>query len=255
MIDARREADAAAHAAGVGVRPGVIDARREADAAAHAAGVGVRPVDGVVLVPFLESIWGAGRAGDPALLRVIAHAGNSVLAAYRDERIVGAALGVLGWTDGLHLHSHMVAVDPGLRAGGVGFAIKLAQRAECLDHGVAEMRWTFDPLIRRNAHLNLVKLGARVLAYRPHFYGELADAINGDDATDRFEVGWRLDAPLGAAPAGGPAEVVLPPDYEALRREDAAAARVLRATSGAAFASAAAAGRGIRFTGDGYRFG
>jgi predicted GNAT superfamily acetyltransferase len=161
-----------------------------------------------------------------------------VLVASSGGRAVGAALGVLGWAGGIHLHSHMVAVDPAIRASGIGFAIKLAQRAECLDNGVTEMRWTFDPLIRRNAHFNLVKLGARVSAFHPDFYGVLADDINGTDATDRCEVSWRLDEPVGARPAVGATDLELPADFEALRRDSPDEASALRARSRAAFLAA-----------------
>ena len=89
----------------------------------------------------------------------------------------------------------MNAVDPAARGRGIGVALKLRQRAVCLAHGVTEMRWTYDPLIRRNARLNLVRLGAEVVAFLPDFYGELGDAITGADRSDRFEVRWRLDAP------------------------------------------------------------
>lgn len=113
------------------------------------------------------------------------------------------------------------------------------------------MRWTFDPLIRRNAHVNLVKLGATVRAYHPDFYGELADVINGSDRTDRFEVGWRLDREVGGVVAPGAAELRLPADYEAMRRDEPAAASALRARSGAWFA----AGGPYLFTGEGWRRG
>ena len=225
---------------------GHLSAQDEADAAASAARIEIVEEPIPALIEFLEGIWGAGRVGDQSLIRAVAHAGNSVLLATRDGATVGAALGVLGWEGGLHLHSHMVAVAPGERASGVGFAIKLAQRAQCLDNGVTEMRWTFDPLIRRNAHVNLVKLGATVRAFHPNFYGSLDDAINGSDATDRFEVSWRLDAPVGGEKASR-TDFELPADYEALRRDDPAAARELRARSTAAFTD-----RTVAFSGTGY---
>ena len=224
------------------------DARDEADVAASALGIVIAPAPVGPLVEFLETIWGDGRAGDPSFIAAVAHAGNSVLLATRDGVAVGAALGVLGWAGGPHLHSHMVAVANTERGGGVGFAIKLAQRAECLENGVTEMRWTFDPLIRRNAHVNLVKLGAEVIAFHPNFYGTLDDAINGTDATDRFEVGWRLDRPVGSVAVEGPADFELPADYESLRRSDTAAASALRSASTAAFLSATS----FAFSGDGY---
>jgi predicted GNAT superfamily acetyltransferase len=222
-------------------------AQDEAETYASAARIVIAPAPIGPLITFLETIWGAGRAGDPSFITAVAHAGNSVLLATRDGEAVGAALGVLGWEGGLHLHSHMVAVAPGLRAGGVGFAIKLAQRAECLDNGVTEMRWTFDPLIRRNAHVNLVKLGATVRAFHPNFYGSLDDDINGTDVTDRFEVSWRLDAPVGGAPVQR-TDFELPADFEALRRDDPAAASALRSRSSAAFAAATS----WQFSGAGY---
>jgi predicted GNAT superfamily acetyltransferase len=224
------------------------DAVSEATEAARAAGVSTRAARSGELIDFFEGIWGEGRVGDPSFIRAIVHAGNSALVAERGGVVVGAALGVLGWDGGLHLHSHMVAVDPTVRAGGVGFAIKLAQRAECLGNGVTEMRWTFDPLIRRNAHVNLVKLGATVRQYLPDFYGDLDDDINGNDRTDRFEVSWLLDAPVGATPSPGATGLPLAADFEALRREDPAAASALRARSAAWFAG----GGPYRFTGEGW---
>ena len=142
--------------------------------------------------------------------------------------VVGATLGFLGWAGGLHLHSHMNAVDPGARGRGVGVALKLRQRAICLAHGVTEMRWTYDPLIRRNARLNLVRLGAEVVAFLPDFYGELRDAITGTDRSDRFEVRWRMDSPRTArALARGPQPewrpeggLALVADFEHVRAQD-----------------------------------
>ena len=98
-------------------------------------------------------------------------------------------LGFLGWHDGLHLHSHMNAVDPAARGRGIGLALKLRQRALCLEHGVAEVRWTYDPLIRRNARMNLVRLGAEVIAFHPDFYG----------ASRRRHHGHRPQRPLRGA--------------------------------------------------------
>ncbi len=159
-------------------------------------------------------------------------------------RVLGATLGFLGWSGGVHLHSHMNAVDPAHRGRGIGIALKLRQRAICLANGVDEMRWTYDPLIRRNAHLNLVRLGAEVVAFHPDFYGVLDDRITGSDRSDRFEVRWRLESPrtlraIARHPrpewrsAGGLALVA---DFERLRADDPAAAARVRGASRDAFA-------------------
>ncbi|WP_448809123.1 hypothetical protein [Agromyces bauzanensis] len=241
----------------------VAEAEQAADAADARAGIDTRPahvdeLDGV-LARF-EATWGAGRGADRATVQALEHAGNTVLVAIPrvEERPtqedasrnppnpipLGATLGFLGWSGGLHVHSHMNAVDPTARGRGIGVALKLRQRAVCLANGITEMRWTYDPLIRRNARMNLVRLGAEVLAFLPDFYGELRDAITGADRSDRFEVRWRLDSSRTArALARGPlpewrAEGGLPlvADYERVRAEDPDTAVRLRDASREAFA-------------------
>jgi predicted GNAT superfamily acetyltransferase len=257
----------------------LVAAYRVALAAADAAAVSVRaanPDDLPAVVALFESTWGAGRSPDTSLLRALDHAGNTVLVATSDSGAepasVGAALGFLGWAGGIHLHSHMAAVAPGLRGGGVGYALKLFQRAVCLEHGVDEMRWTFDPLIRRNAHFNLAKLGAEVTAFHPDFYGRLDDAINGSDRSDRFEVRWRLDSPRTLAALAGsptphwgaaeptrdglpaPRPLLLDPDFERLRAEAPDAAARQRADSHVVFAEAFARGLRPELAGDSWVF-
>lgn len=235
--------------------PVVRAAYERADAAGRAAGVTVRladPSDVTGVIGLFERTWGPGKSPDRTMLLALDYAGNTLLAAVAEGRLVGAALGFLGWSGGLHLHSHMAAVVPWRRSAGVGYALKLFQRAVCLDHGVTEMRWTFDPLIRRNAHFNLVKLGAEVTQFLPDFYGRLDDAITGPDESDRFEVRWRLDSPrvlralAGDAPPNWSHEVVLPldVDFEHLRAEDPEAAHRLRIDSRALFSDALS--RGLR---------
>lgn len=222
------------------------------------------PAEAAATVDMFSATWGEGRGADTSTLQAIAHAGNPVLLARRGDAVLGALFSFIGWDGGLHVHSHMTAVAPQLRSGGVGFALKLAQRAQCLEHGITEVRWTYDPLIRRNARFNLWKLGADVVAFHPDFYGVLDDAINGTDRSDRFEVSWRLDATgvHRALAAPSPRDVVparhddlaLPDDFESLRRADPAAAALLRESSRTAFADALDAGSIVRFTGTGYVF-
>jgi len=248
---------------------GAQEARRLADAVDARSGIRTRPAAaaevGAVLARF-DATWGEGRGLDDSTIRALAHAGGTVLVAVPDDdggvdasgtppfaapgEVLGATLGFLGWAGGVHLHSHMNAVAPAARGRGIGAALKLRQRELCLAHGVDEIRWTFDPLIRRNARMNLVRLGAEVAGYLPEFYGVLGDEISGSDRSDRFEVRWRLDSPrVHRALAGEPAPawrgdggIALVPDYEALRREAPAEAAALRAASVVAFTEMARAG-------------
>lgn len=255
----------------------MTSASEQADAAARGAGVGIRPAnqlaDYVGICRLLDETWRRGSGTDPSFVQAIAHAGNTVLLAERDGATVGALVGILGWDAGLHVHSHVAAVTPAAR-GGVGFALKLAQRALALEHGVTEVRWTFDPLVRRNAHLNLEKLRATVRAYLPDFYGRLDDAISGSDASDRFEVSWQLDSPAVAEAVersltrAGPLKEYtasvpshdhgirfeLHHDFEALRRDDPDAAAEMREASRAVFVPAFDEGLSVHFVNGGYVF-
>ncbi|MCP2032034.1 putative GNAT superfamily acetyltransferase [Okibacterium sp. HSC-33S16] len=252
----------------------MTDARVQAQSAADAAGCVVRSAtslaDYAAIAGLLDDTWGRGTGPDPSFIQAVAHAGNTVLIAERAGATIGALVGVLGWDDGLHVHSHVAAVRPAAR-GGVGFALKLAQRALALDHGVTEVRWTFDPLIRRNAHLNLDKLGAAVRAWLPDFYGVLGDAISGSDASDRFEVSWALDsaavaeaidrsitraepthADLGMSARGIRFDLHM--DFEELRRTDPVAAAEFRAASRAVFDPAFSEGLSVTYVNGGYVF-
>jgi predicted GNAT superfamily acetyltransferase len=249
-----------------------------ARAAADSAGVTLTALtttaDAVDVHALVSQVWGEEELR-PSLARAFQHAGCGMYgAADADGGLVGFVLGFLGWNDGIHMHSHMLAVRPGWRSRGVGYALKLAQRAACLDAGVEEARWTYDPLVVRNARFNLVKLGTVATAFLPGFYGQMTDRINKGDRSDRFEVRWRLrsdrvegamsgrvpppqagpvllacagagDLPrpneTGAEPEPG-AVVEVPLDHAAVRTRDAALGREWRESSGRIFGACFDAG-------------
>ncbi|MFE2868634.1 GNAT family N-acetyltransferase [Embleya sp. NPDC059259] len=159
-------------------------------------------------------IWppvpGQGPPVGVELLRAFAHSGNYVAGAYRDGRLVGATVAFFGAPLGETLHSHVTGAMAG---SGVGFALKTHQREWALARGLRRITWTYDPLVRRNAHFNLVKLGARPVEYLPDFYGEMVDTLNSGDASDRVLAVWELTDPrvLGAV-RGRRTRVPVPPD-------------------------------------------
>jgi predicted GNAT superfamily acetyltransferase len=235
------------------------------DAAGLAAGVRLREMvdlpELAEVVDLFATIW--GRRDDPPvslqLLRAFSKAGNYVGGAFEGDTLVGACVGFFHAPAEDALHSHIAGVSPAATGRSVGFALKLHQRAWTLSRGVSEIAWTFDPLVRRNAHFNLVKLGAVPVEYLPNFYGSMPDGINGADDSDRLLVRWLLRAPaveaaswgettcepvghdavvaLRAGPDGLPvrgrldgetALVAVPRDIEALRRTDPAASHEWR---------------------------
>jgi len=138
------------------------------------------------------------------VLMALAHSSNYVAGAYFDDRLVG---GLVGWLGGslpdLHLHSHILGVVPETQARGLGFELKQHQRMWCLDRGVKEVVWTFDPLVRRNAYFNLNKLGAEAREYLVNFYGEMTDGINAGEESDRNLISWRLRSQQAEDAAAG----------------------------------------------------
>jgi len=200
-----------------------------------------------------DTVWPSGDGSTQIqanLLRAQIHAGGYASAAYRDGQAVGAAFAFVGrhQADGwhTHLHSHMAAVLAPYRDQHIGAALKMHQRVWALDHDIDTIVWTFDPLVRRNAVLNLMKLGVDVEGFEVDFYGAMDDGINAGDPTDRLFAWWRLESSrartalrgelvridLDAARAGGRdvLEVELPDDIVSLRAADPAAAAQWRVT-------------------------
>lgn len=86
--------------------------------------------------------------------------------------------------------SHMMGVLPAYRDQGIGYALKRAQWQMVRNQGLDRITWTYDPLLSRNAHLNVARLGAVCNTYLRSVYGELRDDINTGLPTDRFQVDW-----------------------------------------------------------------
>jgi predicted GNAT superfamily acetyltransferase len=268
------------------------------DRATEAAGVRIREVHELADLARVCEVFRTLWIPDPTnpvttveVLRAYAHTGQYVVLAEDltavGRPVVAASVGYFAAPPGVALHSNVTGVLPVGRGRSLGYALKLHQRAWALARGLAEVTWTFDPLIRRNAWFNLAKLGARVRDYLIDFYGPMGDAVNAGDASDRLYLAWPLaddrvvaavdGQPLVIDPdaersaggfvalavddAGGPrlhwpapdgARVVLaqvPPDVEALRRKDAAVARQWRLALRQVLAGLLADGWQVRGTG------
>lgn len=161
-------------------------------------------------------IWGRDfvEVVPPAMLQVEKKIGGIVAAAFDAAGdAVGFVFGMSGFRDGRPVHwSHMLGVRPGHRGRGLGQRLKAFQRERLLEAGITEAFWTFDPLEARNAHLNLNRLGARIVRYVVNMYGtETGSTLHRGLGTDRFVVRWPLDAPrTRRAIGGGRLEEVIP---------------------------------------------
>jgi predicted GNAT superfamily acetyltransferase len=131
------------------------------------------------------------------LLITAIHNGGIVIGAFVEDKIVGFTFGFPGLDmlpDGLQPKhcSHMMGVHPDWRDSGLGFALKRAQWQMVRHQGLNHITWTYDPLLSRNAYLNIAKLGAVCNTYRRSEYGNMRDGLNAGLPSDRFQVDWWL---------------------------------------------------------------
>ncbi len=206
--------------------------------------IAIRPLESQAdyraCVALQNKIWGAGfgELTSPSILKIAAKIGGIAAGAFDSGgRLAGFVFGLTGILDDRQVHwSHMLAVDPQRRDQGLGRQLKLYQREVVLAAGVEVMVWTYDPLVARNAHLNINRLGVRISEYQADFYdNDPADTAAAGIGMDRFIVVWDLaDQILGSrvtppadfdeipcvspAPSGGPEQVILP-DAARLRVE------------------------------------
>jgi predicted GNAT superfamily acetyltransferase len=86
-------------------------------------------------------------------------------------------------------YSDMMGVLPQYQSRNIGYRLKLEQRKFTLSLGLDWVVWTYDPLLSKNARLNVAKLGVVVRRYVENAYGDLT-GINAGLPTDRFHVDW-----------------------------------------------------------------
>mgnify|MGYP003905150693 FL=1 len=170
----------------------------------------------------------AGTEITPNLLQAMIHSGAYLSGAFVDGECVGAAFAFPATTGGLHLHSHMTAVLDSFRDKGIGYALKVDQYKWAKKNNYKEITWTFDPLVARNAKLNILKLGVDISAYYPNFYGDMPDELNAGDESDRVMASLKIvgDVPTPKRAISTPDKsavlIAIPDDIVAIRGKDLA---------------------------------
>lgn len=195
----------------------------------------------------------------PSLLMVAQKVGGVAAGAFGPDGVLwGFVFGLTGVEAGRPVHwSHMLAVRPEVRDCGVGRRLKEFQRAWLRERQVSRVYWTFDPLVARNAHLNLNRLGADVVEFVPNMYGpETGSPLHAGLGTDRLLVVWQLEGPGGAVASERPPRpsdgglraaseairIDIPSDIQALKDADPASAMEWRNAVRAAFTAHLAGG-------------
>ena len=160
------------------------------------------------------------------LMKAMIHSGSYLIGAFYLNELIGASFAFPAPTGGLHMHSHITAVSANYRNLGVGQKLKIHQWYWAKKKNYSYLSWTFDPLVRRNAKLNIAKLGVDISAYFPNFYGDMPDALNAGDESDRLMVSWGTDgdAPksrdLITNPETGDILIEIPEDIVAIRSKN-----------------------------------
>jgi predicted GNAT superfamily acetyltransferase len=180
-------------------------------------------------------------------LIVARSAGGFTLGAFEGERMVGFVLTQVAvraapetGAEEVYGYSHMMAVARDSQNRGIGARLKWAQRERSLAEGRRLIRWTWEPMQSRNAHFNINRLGVVVRSYAANYYGTDYLTLTGEFTaplgldSDRLVAEWTLDSPRVEALARGEqfealggtvASVEIPPNWNALVREDPQAAR------------------------------
>ena len=137
------------------------------------------------------------------MMQVVQKIGGVAAGAFAGRRLLGFVFGITGVRDGRLVHwSDMLAVRPEARDAGLGRRLKHFQRELLRPLGVETIYWTYDPLVARNAFLNLERLGARIDEYVVDMYGtETGSPVHEAIGTDRFVVAWDLRERGAPAPA------------------------------------------------------
>ncbi len=155
------------------------------------------PQDMIAIEELQRAVWpGSETDVVPAHMLITAvHNGGIVVGAFLNDQLAGFVFGFPGiefTPDGPRPKhcSHMMGIHPDQRDSGIGFALKRAQWQMVRHQGLDHITWTYDPLLSRNAYLNIAKLGAVCNTYRRSEYGDMRDGLNAGLPSDRFQVDW-----------------------------------------------------------------
>ncbi len=166
-------------------------------------------IEDMMLVESLQRLVWPGSDLDVVpshILLTAAHNGGLVIGAFEtaDKNLMPSLIGFVFGFPGLYFTpdgprpkhcSHMLGVDPQYRDQGIGFILKRAQWQMVRHQSLDRITWTYDPLLSRNAYLNVTKLGAVSNTYLRELYGEMRDGLNIGLPSDRLQVDWWVNSP------------------------------------------------------------
>jgi predicted GNAT superfamily acetyltransferase len=201
----------------------------------------IRPLttaeDFLACVAIQREAWGDSLTDitPPTVLKIVQRIGGVSAGAFdADGAMLGFVFGITGVERGRVVHwSHMLAVRAHAQNQGIGRRLKRYQRSVVAETGAHVIYWTFDPLVSRNAHLNISIMGVYAAEYARDVY----PTMDRGAGTDRLVVSWPMDdavlrdrleetARAAADPAFSEAPIVNPDPGAAIERLRAPRLRV-----------------------------
>ena len=146
------------------------------------------------LAQLQSDVWGVDNQMPASLFRIAQSIGGVALGAYNDAQLVGFILSLPAvWQGKQAQWSCRLAVQKEHRNQGIGGRLKGAQKDALCAMGITSLLWSFNPYDTKNAHLNLNKLGARIVGFENDMYPV--------SPGERAIVDWQLSEPTSLTPS------------------------------------------------------
>ena len=146
------------------------------------------------LAQLQSDVWGVDNQMPASLFRIAQSIGGVALGAYNNDQLVGFILSLPAvWQGKQAQWSCRLAVQKEHRNQGIGGQLKAAQKEALCDMNIASLLWSFNPYDTKNAHLNLNKLGARIVGFESDMYPV--------SPGERAIVDWQLNTPTKLTPS------------------------------------------------------
>jgi len=142
----------------------------------------------------MKEIWGdESPVIPPHFLKINQHIGALLLGAFHQKKCIGMVYSSPTVIKNQAAHwSYRLAVHPNYQDGAIGRHLKLAQRDWCIANGFFTLYWSFDPMISKNAHINLNKLDCKAVDFIENMYKGSGSPLHAGFDTDRLIVRWNL---------------------------------------------------------------
>jgi len=132
------------------------------------------------------------------MMKAVVEAGGALVGALHKKKVVAYAMSLpaISKEDGFYHYSHIMGVHPKYQGRGIGFMIKMKQREIAQAFRVKKITWTYDPLLAKNANLNIKKIGGIARKYVVDFYGSFmgGSRIVSGIPSDRFYLEWFISS-------------------------------------------------------------